>query len=371
MNTRPLLFRKTGVGYYVSNLYTGLLARGDVEVLPTIDVPSARILRLMSMGAQALRRVLGDSVLRVSVPVGDYLVSRKENRCKPAGGEIFHETLYDTIPAGAHRSVANIYDLSFLHCPRYLPEKLVGKFTANLGNISKADRLIVNSESVKEEVIDLVKLPGERIDVIPLAPSGPYRPVNRETAEGRERVKRFTERDYILYVGTIEPRKNIPVLLKAFRLLGGAYDIGLIIAGGKGWLYDEILKMPRGLGIQNDTIFTGYLDKKDILYLYNYASAVVYPSLYEGFGLPVVEAMSCGVPVIVSDIPSLREVGGDAVLTFNPADPEDLAQKIGSVLSSPSLSRELSGKALLRSSAYSWDKVIGATIATYRKALEN
>jgi len=343
----------------------------EVEVCPTIDNPSVKTLGFMSSFAQLCRKVLGDSALKFSIPAGDFFISRVERKNKASEADIYHETNYDVIPSGKWKSVANIYDLSFLNCPEFLPEKVLRKCKSNLENILKADRFIVNTKTIKKEVMFFMKIPEERIDVIPLAPSGNYCPVDRDTMEGRKYVNKYTKTKYILCVGTIEPRKNIPILLKAFKLLKNKYNLKLILAGGKGWLYEDILKMPRDLGIQNEVIFTGYVDEKTILYLYNYATAVVYPSIYEGFGLPVIEAMLCGVPVIISDIPSLREVSGDAAIVFNPSDNEELACKIEEILSSESIKAELSRKGLKKAGEYSWDKTVSLTLQTYRKALES
>jgi glycosyltransferase involved in cell wall biosynthesis len=145
--------------------------------------------------------------------------------------------------------------------------------------------------------------------------------------------------------------------------------VALVLAGGKGWLCDDILEIPRRLGIGDDVIFTGYVTEEELLYLYNSASAVVYPSLYEGFGLPVVEAMACGAPLIISDIPSLKEVAEDAALSFQPDDHEALASLLERVLWSESLRDDLRQRGLRRAADYSWERVAAMTIAAYRRAL--
>ncbi len=372
-NTKTLLVKKTGIGYYIYNLYRELLRSKEVEVYPTvnIDKPIGSVLRFMVSAVSVSRKVLGDSALKFVTSVGDFLISKISGRKNKAlDAEIYHEAAYDIIPDGKWKSVANIYDLSFLKHPECLPERILHKCRLNLNNILRADRLIVNTEAIKNEVMVLLKIPGERIDVIPLAPSGAYHPVNRGSMEGKNIVNRYTDREYILYVGTIEPRKNIPVLFKAFSLIRKKRPVKLILAGGKGWLYKDILKMPHELGIEDDVVFTGYVDEQTILYLYNYASVSVYPSIYEGFGLPVIEAMSCGTPVIISDIPSLREVAGDAAMLFNPEDHKELADTIEKVLSSEPLRLQLGQKGLYRAAEFSWKKVAASTIQTYKKALE-
>jgi len=366
LNTRPLLFKKTGIGYYIHNLYRELLRSEEVEVCTTLGSAPADALGFMSKVSQAGRKIFGNKILKVSIPVGDFLISRAEK--KPPGAEIYHETNYDVIPAGNWRSVANVYDLAFVKYPEFLPKEVVKKCSSNLTNVLKADRIIVNSQAVKKEVVSAFKIPDDLIDIIPLAPSGNYYPLNKAALEGKDRLRR-SHGEYILYVGTIEPRKNIPTLLRAFRLLREKYDLKLIIAGGRGWLYEDILKMPHELGIQDSVFFTGYVEEKEILYLYNDAVAVVYPSFYEGFGLPVIEAMSCGVPVVISDIPSLREVAGDAALSFSPDDTEELVHTLEKVLSSETLRMDLRRKGLQRAKQYTWTKVAASTIQTYKRSL--
>jgi glycosyltransferase involved in cell wall biosynthesis len=168
----------------------------------------------------------------------------------------------------------------------------------------------------------------------------------------------------------VEPRKNLKVLIKAFGAMRTKRNISLIIAGGFSYLYDDIISYPEELGLGDDVIFTGYVDEGTLLHLYNRALVFVYPSLYEGFGLPPLEAMSCGAPVIVSDIPPLREITGDAAMVFSPKDHEDLADKMSALLSSEQLRVEQREKGLARVREYSWEKVAGLTVRTYAKALE-
>lgn len=245
LNNRPLLFTKTGVGYYVYNLYHHLLLSPDIEISTTIDVPSSRVISAMSKGAQHVRRVLGDGLLKITVPIGDLLVSsrRKDHGHLPPA-DIYHETFYEAIPPVARKTVANIYDLSFLLVPHLLPDRIVRDCRASLGDIVNAHRIIVNSHAVRDEVVSLLRVPEDRIAVIPLAPAAGYVPV-QDLDSIRKTARRFVDGDYLLFVGTVEPRKNLAVLLRAFRVLRERRDVKLVIAGGKGWMYADILKMPR------------------------------------------------------------------------------------------------------------------------------
>jgi glycosyltransferase involved in cell wall biosynthesis len=251
-----------------------------------------------------------------------------------------------------------------------MPEKVLKKLTSNIDLILEAERFIVNTHAMKEELLSLKKIPSDRIDVIPHGPSGNYRPVQKSPQNRKKYIDKYTKDDYILCVGTIEPRKNLPVLIKAFKLLKEReFPAKLVIAGGKGWQYEDTVKLPRNLGIEKEVIFTGYVDEETMLYLYNFAVLSVYPSIYEGFGIPVIEAMSCGTPVIVSNIPSLTEVAGEAAVTFSPQDHEELAHTIEKIFFSGSLRTELGEKGHEKAREYSWDRTISLTIQTYRKAL--
>jgi len=217
--------------------------------------------------------------------------------------------------------------------------------------------------------MNLLNLTEDKVDLIPLAPSSSFHLIEKHPSKPKQ-VKRFTIKDYILYVGTVEPRKGLKTLIRAFRETREKYDLSLVIAGGLGWLYSDIISYPKELGIDGDVIFTKYFDESSLFHLYRHASVFVYPSLYEGFGLPPLEAMTCGTPVIISDIPPLREVAGEAAITFTPEDHEALADVLDKVLSSESLRMELIHKGLQRAMEYSWQKVAAATVQTYRKALE-
>lgn len=371
LNTKPLILsNKTGVGYYTFNLYSELL-RSGIDVIPTLDITSQTLVSSLSKVSSQMRRLTGKWYPSFVRYIGDALISRLS---KKEGNtpffDIYHETSLDPMPEIKTKSVCNLYDLSFMNCTEFLPGDFVKNARTNVTkNVLTAKRIIVNSQFVKNETMNLVKVPEEKIEVIPLAPSSIYYRLDELTSKP-ESVRRFTEKDYVLYVGTVEPRKNLKILMKAFRIIKTKYNLSLIIAGGLGWLYDDIISYPEALGIKGDVIFTHYVDEKTLLYLYNYALVFVYPSLYEGFGLPPLEAMACGLPVIISNIPPLTEVAGDAAITFNPKDHEELADVIDKILSSGSLRSEMIQKGIQRAKEYSWEKVAASTIQAYTKVLE-
>lgn len=371
LNTKPLvLFDKSGVGYYALNIYRELLKSG-IAIVPTLDTGSQTLINSLSKLSSRLRSVLGRWYPSFIIQFGDALISRLSRKDEAkAHFDIYHETSLDPLPEINARIVCNLYDLSFLRFPQFFVKEFAQYVSANVKkNVLSAERIIVNTSFIKDEAMELLHIPEDRIDVIPLAPAALYHPTDRN-AERSEEVVRFTNKDYILYVGTVEPRKNLKVLIRAFKDIKARHDLSLIIAGKLGWLYDDIVSYPETLGVKDEVIFTNYINEETILALYNHARVFVYPSTYEGFGMPPLEAMSCGTPVIISDIPPLKEVAGDAALSFNPGDSKELAKAIDRVLSSEALRREMSQKGLKRAAEYSWKKAAELTVRTYARALE-
>ncbi len=367
LNTKPsLLYNKTGVGYYVFSLYRELLKSG-IDVIPTLDAESKTLIGSLSKMSSLPRKILGEWYSTFAQRMGDLLISLLSS--EKASFDIYHETSLDPMPDTGTRSICTVYDLSFFSCPELLPEDFVRRARSDMSrNISIADRIIVISDFVRDEVMRFIDIPEEKIDVIPLAAAAI--PAGHEVNVSKAVSRKSAAKDYILYVGTIDPRKNLKTLIRAFREINLKYGIALVIAGGSGWRYEDILSYPEELGIRDDVIFTGYVDEKTLQGLYDNALAFVYPSLYEGFGLPPLEAMACGVPVVISAIPSLVEVAGDAALFFSPQDHKELADKLSLLLSSATLRRQQRAKGLARASEYSWEKVAASTIQTYRRALE-
>lgn len=233
----------------------------------------------------------------------------------------------------------------------------------------KADRIIAVSEATKRDMVKLFKLPEDRITVIYEGANERFSPVNNTELLDKTRVKYNLPLKYILYVGTLEPRKNIPVLLKAFKRLkaSGGIDHKLVMVGKKGWLYGEIFETVRSLKLDNDVIFTGYIGDKELPLVYSGAELFVYPSSYEGFGLPPLEAMSCGVPVITSNVSSLPEVVGDAALLIDPEDINELSGAMDKAINDTALREQMIKKGLERSGMFSWEKAAQETLGLWNR----
>ena len=368
LNTKPLMFRKSGIGYYISNIYRELRLAG-IDVIPTVGDTANGLISSLGAVSARLRNIFGKYYPPFVKPMGDFLISYVASRAEAKRRyDIYHETSVERMPEVTAGAVANLYDLSFVHFPEMLPAAIAETARPDMtANLQRADRVIVNTQFIRDEAVDILSIPEGKIDVIPLAPSAAYHVSDR--AVSRERVRRFTEKEYVLYVGTVEPRKNLKTLIRAFRDVALRDDLTLVIAGGFGWNYDDIVAYAPELGIRESVVFTGYLDEETMNDLYNCAAVVVYPSLYEGFGLPQLEAMACGAPLVISDIPTLREVAGGAAVSFKASDHEELTHVIEKVLTDPALRSSLSARGLERVKLYSWKLAAEETIVTYQKVL--
>jgi glycosyltransferase involved in cell wall biosynthesis len=240
--------------------------------------------------------------------------------------------------------VVTIHDLAFIRYPEYFihAKRLYQQFfTARSAH--KARLVIAVSEATKRDLIDYFHIDPDNILVCYNTVDPDFRPITDEASLAAFRLCRHLPDRFLFYIGTLEPRKNLIMLVEAFECLHRVYQLPqrLVIAGAKGWLFDELFARVKDLGLEKDIIFPGFLPQEELLWWYNAADLFVYPSLYEGFGLPVVEALACGVPVVTSNISSLPEIGGDAVMVANPHDPRDFARKIYTVLTDTALATQL------------------------------
>jgi glycosyltransferase involved in cell wall biosynthesis len=233
--------------------------------------------------------------------------------------------------------------------------------------LKTADKIIVVSNSTKKDLINYFYIPEEKIKVILLAADEKFKPLNHE--EVNEVKQRYNLNfPFILYVGTLDKRKNISTLIKAFHKLK-KYETKqkLVIAGEKGWKYKELFETIDKLNLQKDVIFTGYVLDEDLPALYNAADLFVYPSLYEGFGLPPLESMACGTPVITSNTSSLPEVVGDAGIMIDPHNVNGLADAMHEVLTNDGLREDMIKKGLERAKMFSWEKCARETLKVYEE----
>jgi len=280
----------------------------------------------------------------------------------------------DFIPPfmGRFRRVITVHDLNFLYYPQFLTTESRRYYNDQIERaVRVADHILADSHATRLDLIKLLNVPDEKITVVWLAPQvSVYRILEpAEIAAARDRLK-LPDR-FILFAGTLEPRKNVAGLLRAYRLLLDrlAEFPDLILAGSRGWLFDETRKLIAELRLTDRVRWIDSPPDADLAALYNLASVFVLPSHYEGFGLTVLEAMACGAPVIISDRGSLPEIAGGAALDIDPDDPVELAEAIERVLTDDALQRELRRKGLDRVKEFSWERCARETLAVYQHVL--
>lgn len=226
-----------------------------------------------------------------------------------------------------------------------------------------ADHIIVFSEAVKQKLVQYFPVNPEKITVIYYGVKKMFHPYDKaEIARFRQQYKLF--KPYILTVATLEPVKNYPTLLKAFKRISRDYD--LVIIGGKGWKAQTILSLIDELKLTERVKLMGYVSQEQLPPFYNGAEIYVHPSLYEGFGQPVLEAMACGVPIIASNSSSLPEIGGNAALYFNPKSVDELVFKIETLLTDNELRKNLIKKGLARAKNFTWEKTAQETLTVLK-----
>lgn len=267
------------------------------------------------------------------------------------------------------KSVITIHDLAFLLYPHFLTKESARYYGQIDQAWRKTDHIIAVSEATKADSIKLLGVPEKKITVIHEAANPIYRPLPAEEARRHARQKYDLDTDFILFVSTIEPRKNLPGLLKAYRRLRDEYrrEELLVLAGSKGWLWEEVYQTVDDLDLKEHVVFLGRVPSEDLVYLYNAARLFVHPSFYEGFGLTPLEAITCGTPVIVSNISALPEIVGDAALMVDPHDIDGLTVAMWRALTDEEIRQDLIAKGFKRAAKFSWEEAARKTLEVYHK----
>ncbi len=284
--------------------------------------------------------------------------------------DLFHATNY-TAPRTRHTPVVlTVHDLALLRLPELGTRALRHLVGRARQTTAAARRVIAVSESTARDLRELLSVPADKIRVVYSGCAPQFRPL--APADCAAALRRYgISPPYVLHVGTLEPRKNLVRLLSAYRRAGATLADwpALVLVGEPGWGTDAVRKAIAHLGLGDRVRLTGAVAGADLPALYSAAEAFVYPSLYEGFGLPPLEAMACGVPVITSEVASLPEVVGDAALRIDPRDEAALADALTRVLTDAALRASLRARGPARAQHFTWERCARATLAVYEEAL--
>lgn len=348
---------ETGNETYVRGLLRGLEAIGE-RVAVAVEGPG------VDVGAHTpvlLPRRSNVARLLVDLPAA-------ARHCR---ADVIHST-YAAPPRVGCARVVTVHDASFLAHPEWFTRRDLAVLNAGVRfSVHCAERLIVPSRHARDEVVARLGVPGQRIAVTPEAADARFRPLGDAASEAL--VGRYgLSRPFVLSVGNQQPRKNLGRLLQAWRLLTQAGRDGgcrLVIAGGHHGRRDDLASLVDALDLSERVTLLGYVLNDDVPGLYGAAEALAFPTLYEGFGLPLLEAMACGTPVACSNVTSLPEVAGNAAVFFSPLDVTAMAAALGAILSDVELRATLRCRGLSRAALFSWQECAQATVAAYEEAL--
>jgi glycosyltransferase involved in cell wall biosynthesis len=265
-------------------------------------------------------------------------------------------------------SVVTVHDLIAIKYPLWCQYESEWYFRLFFRKgIEQANKIIAVSHTVKTDIIETYAVDPEKIEVVYHGISNAFRKINDKEKLAAVASKYNLPDQYLLFVGNLEPKKNIVNIIRAFHQLMNepGFNHKLVIVGRKGWKYESIFKVVNDLNLQKDIFFTGYVPLEDLPSIYSMATVFVFPSLYEGFGLPVLEAMACGLPVITSNRGALPEISGDSAIHVDPTNINDIAEAISGVVSDRILREELAVKGLYRASKYNWNETAKNTLKVY------
>jgi len=353
----------SGVGRYTQNLLKGLAA---------VDKENQYVLFCHHQSANLAPEAPNFATTIVTHPVfsmsSQLSWAREVNQ---ANLDIFHSPHFVLPLLFAPSSVVTIHDLIPLLFPGNLRSKAAQMYYTTMIKLTtkKAERIIAVSNRTKEDLIKNLGISVRKITVIPEAADERYRPLEKEKGDFRTVLKKYASHQFLLYVGNYKPHKNLIRLVEAFDQALPELPKGsqLVIVGPRDKRYPEIGRLVKKLALEKSVILAGYVSEEELLILYNSATAFVFPSLYEGFGLPPLEAMACGLPVISSNLSSLPEVVGKAALSINPEDVEDMRRAIVGVFSDEELRQDLRRKGLARAKKFSWEKTAEMTLEVYEE----
>jgi glycosyltransferase involved in cell wall biosynthesis len=371
IDARYVAASQSGVGMYTANLvqalatldsenrYTYIIRDGQPELIV------GRNFRPWTTRISFENHWVGDLWQNVYLPL--HLRTRRV--------DLFHgPAVFLPLIKLGFRTVVTIHDLVAFRFPQTIPTKyaLYMRLMIRLA-VRSADRVITASMQTRNDLVERLRVPSDKIEVIHEALAASFTPVNDPARLAEVRRRYGLLEPYILFVGNLEPRKNLVRLIEAYARLKrrSAFPHRLVLAGKRGWLYRPIFEAVERFGLGREVVFTGYVPPEDLPVLYALADVFAFPSLYEGFGLPVLEAMACGTPVITACTGSLPEVAGDAAWYVEPEDVDAHTEGMARVLRDDEIRKRLVARGHLQAKRFSWTRTAKATLDIYCRALDH
>jgi alpha-1,3-rhamnosyl/mannosyltransferase len=374
LNATSLLSPLTGIGQYTYQLAKGLQKFEDLELnmfyangwsTEVRDKPIKQIRNIKLL----LKKFIPKTYEISRIIQQSYFNERSFDKVKG----IYHEPNFLAFNF-AGPLVLTVHDLSWIRYPEMHPEDRVRNMNKHFQmSMERASMIITDSQAVRHEIIDMFGVSENRIKSIPLGVEPLFHPLNQDESTPVLQQHGLSYQKYILAVGTLEPRKNLSSVLLAYMQLPANIrkHYPLVLVGMNGWHTSALEKQMAPLVAAGEIRQLGYLERGDLAVIIAGALTLVYPSIYEGFGLPPLEAMTCGVPVIASNVSSLPEVVGDSGFLVNPHDIDDIAKAMETMVSAPEIRASSAQKALTRSSEFSWDSCVDQTMGIYRQVESN
>jgi len=371
-NATSLLSPLTGIGQYSRHLAIGLDGRADIEALYFYGaIWSQRVRPTPMPGASRIF-----PWLRSNLPFS--YAMRRALQCTQftrqtasAHFDLYHEPNILPLPFDGP-TILTVHDLSWIRHPEAHPAERVRAMNKYFPpGLERAARVLTDSDFVRRELMSVFAVPTERINVVPLGVEPLFRPCSAAQTLGVLQALGLNHGHYFLAVGTMEPRKNLEVALNAYSRLPREIrkHFPLVLAGMKGWNSAELDRRISTMTRNGEVRLLGYLPRPDLAIVIAGSTTLVFPSLYEGFGLPPLEAMACGVPVISSNAASMPEVIGETGVLLDPQDTDGMTQAMANLAGAPEERRRLGLLALERSKLFTWETCVDATVDAYYQTL--
>jgi glycosyltransferase involved in cell wall biosynthesis len=362
--------QRAGLARYALDLTRALVTQyGEEQAFGLFYNGSQRAVQLPGLEGIPARSVrAGYKPWRLAVWAGQ-LLGVGFDRLLP-DATLFHATEHLLLPLRHTPTVLTVHDLVYRLFPAY--HKRLNYWFLNAAMplfVRRASALITVSESSKRDLIRLYGVPADKITVVYEAASGVFQPAPAEQIAAARARYGLPER-YLIALGTIEPRKNLLRLVEALRMLRQKDpELALVVVGRTGWLYEEFFQKLEEMGDRKAVLLPGYVPDADIPAVMSGATALVLASLYEGFGLPILEAMACATPVVCSNVSSMPELGGDAARYFDPQDANQMADVIAGVVRDGDLRAEMRRRGLEQAARFSWQRAARETLDVYQRAI--